>query len=60
MSQGIPGADSTDQVTHALIQEAAHWRHAAVLGTLLLHSEQSLPYEYTHVNENQASQRKQH
>ena len=53
MSQGIPGADSTDQVTRGLIEEATQLIGATpqFWGHFCSPSNPS-PYEYAHVDEN--------
>jgi hypothetical protein len=55
MSQGLPGADSTDQVTAALIGEATELIGAApqFWGRYFCSPSNPSPYEYTHLNENQ-------
>lgn len=55
MNQGIPGADSTDQVTRALIEEATQLIGATpqFWGRYFCSPSNPSPYEYTHVNENQ-------
>ena len=54
MSQGIPGADSTDQVTHALIEEATRLIGVTpqFWGRYFCSPSNPSPYEYAHVNEN--------
>ena len=54
MSQGIPGADSTDQVTRGLIEEATQLIGATpqFWGRYFCSPSNPSPYEYTHVNEN--------
>jgi hypothetical protein len=54
MNQGIPGADSTDQVTRALIEEATQLIGAQpqFWGRYFCSPNNPSPYEYTHVNEN--------
>ena len=54
MSQGIPGADSTDQVTPALVDEATRLIGAApqFWGRYFCSPSNPSPYEYTHRNEN--------
>jgi hypothetical protein len=54
MSQGIPGVDSTDQVTNALIEEARRLIGATpqFWGRYFCSPSNPSPYEYTHRNEN--------
>jgi hypothetical protein len=54
MSQGIPGADSTDQITNALIEEATRLIGAKpqFWGRYFCSPSNPSPYEYTHLNEN--------
>jgi len=54
MSQGIPGADSTDQVTRGLIEEATQLIGATpqFWGRYFCSPSNPSPYEYTHVDEN--------
>jgi hypothetical protein len=53
MSQGIPGADSTDQITNALIEEATQLMGAMpqFWGRYFCSLSNPSPYEYTHLNE---------
>ncbi len=53
MSQGIPGADSTDQITHVLIEEAAQLIGATpqFWGRYFCNPSNPSPYEYTHLVE---------
>jgi hypothetical protein len=54
MNQGIPGADSTDQVTRGLIEEATQLIGATpqFWGRYFCSPSNPSPYEYTHVDEN--------
>lgn len=54
MNQGIPGADSTDQITDALIEEAAQLIGATpqFWGRYFCCPSNPSPYEYIHLNEN--------
>jgi hypothetical protein len=54
MSQGIPGADSTDQITNTLIEEATQLIGAPpqFWGRYFCSPSNPSPYEYRHVNEN--------
>src|SRR4030095_12475945 len=54
MSQGIPGADSTDQVTRGLIGEATQLIGGTpqFWGRYFCSPNNLSPYEYTHVDEN--------
>jgi hypothetical protein len=53
MSQEIPGADSTDQITNALIEEATQLMGAMpqFWGRYFCSLSNPSPYEYTHLNE---------
>jgi hypothetical protein len=54
MNVGIPGADSTDQITNALIEEAAQMIGATpqFWGRYFCCPTTPSPYEYIHLNEN--------
>jgi hypothetical protein len=54
MNQGVPGADSTNQITNALIQEAAQLIGAMpqFWGRYFCSPSNPSPYEYLHLNEN--------
>lgn len=54
MNQGVPGADSTNQITNALIQEATQLIGATpeFWGRYFCSPSNPSPYEYIHLNEN--------
>ena len=54
INQGIPGADSTDQITSALIEEATQLIGATpqFWGRYFCSPSNPSPYEYIHLNEN--------